>query len=115
MKPPVIDESEDEEVNAGKIVETLQNPVAVVTYRAIVGLFAAVTVSLVAMFGNSILQGIKELQATMIQVQLSVAQASGRLDGQESRIGRVETSVDSLAKEQGSLDRRVTVIEARQK
>lgn len=99
----------------GKLVQTLQTPTAVVTYRAIVGLFATVTVGLVAMFGNSIMEGIRDLQDTMVQVRLSVERASGRIDSQESRIGRVESAVDSLAKEQGSLDRRVTVIEAQHK
>jgi hypothetical protein len=96
----------------GKMVRFLQTPEAVVTYRAIVGVFAALTLTLIGVIGTSILTGIAELKASMVIVQVSVARQTGRIDTQDSRIGRVEMTVDGLAKEQGGLDHRVTVIES---
>ena len=97
-----------------RVVQALQTPTAVVTYRAAVGLLAMGTISLVAWIGHDIESGIQQLNASMALVQVSVARNSGRIDGAESRLGRVELSIDELAKENGSLDHRVTIIESRQ-
>jgi hypothetical protein len=100
------------EGDENKLLKLLQTPEAIVTYRAVVGVFAALTLTLIGIIGTGILTGISELKASMVIVQVSVARQTGRIDTQESRIGRVEFTVDGLAKEQGSLDHRVTVIEA---
>jgi hypothetical protein len=95
-----------------KLVTALNTETAVVTYRAVVGGLVAATIAMVAFIGGNILDGIKELQASMIQVQLSVSHSAGRIDAQDSRLGRVEQSVDALNARTGSLDNRVTRIEA---
>jgi hypothetical protein len=95
-----------------KLVTALNTETAVVTYRAVVGGLAFATATLVGVVGNNIVDGIKELQASMIQVQLSISHSAGRIDAQDSRLGRVEQSVDTLNARAGSLDNRVTRIEA---
>ena len=95
-----------------KVVSALSTPVSVVTYRAVVGALALGTISLVAWIGHDIEAGVQQLNASMALVQVSVARNTGRIDSQDSRLGRVELSIDELAKENGALDHRVTVIES---
>ena len=95
-----------------KVVSALSTPASVVTYRAVVGLLAMGTISLVAWIGRDIESGIQQLNVSMALVQVSVARNTGRIDGAESRLGRVELSIDELAKENGALDHRVTIIES---
>ena len=95
----------------GKIVQALQSPAAVVTYRAFMGLAIPIILALVASIGHDIQAGQEKLQQMMGDVRVSVAQNTGRIDNQNERLGRVETSVESLNEKNGALDHRVTVIE----
>jgi hypothetical protein len=96
-----------------KLIAALQTPAAVVTYRAVVGLLATITITLIAFIGGHITAGIDELKLSMVAVQVAVARNTGRIDSQDNRIVRIEASLDGLAKDQGAIDHRITVIESR--
>ena len=98
----------------GKLVQALQSPTAVVSYRAVVGVAVTIILALVAYEGRTIQDGQGRLEQMMGDVRVSVAQNTGRIDNQNERIGRVELSVQSLAEKNGMLDHRVTVVETRQ-
>ena len=98
----------------GRIVRTFQSPGAVVTYRAFVGFMATLIVTLLAVIGNNLQDGVADLQRTMTRVTAAVARDNGRLDDQNERLGRMEGSLNGLAQQQTSLDHRVTFLEARQ-
>jgi hypothetical protein len=105
--------TQDQEAQTpSKLVTALNTETAVVTYRAVVGALVGAMVILVGVIGGNIMEGIKALQASMIQVQLSVSHSAGRIDAQDSRLGRAEQSIDTLNEKAGSLDNRVTRIEA---
>ena len=103
-----------DEDRPGRIMRSFQSPGAVVTYRAFVGIMATVIVTLLMVIGNNLQAGVSELQRSMTRVTAAVARNSGRLDDQNDRLGRMEGSVDGLAQQQTVLDRRVTVLEARE-
>lgn len=98
----------------GCLIRTFHSPGAVVTYRAFVGIMATLIVTLLAVIGNNLQDGVAELQRTMTRVTAAVARDSCRLDDQNERLGRMEGSLNGLAQQQTSLDHRVTFLEARQ-
>src|SRR5262245_56367825 len=52
-----------------RIVQSLQTPSAVVTYRAVVGLLMAATAAMVGFVGSDLMDGQRQLNATMVKVQ----------------------------------------------
>jgi hypothetical protein len=100
--------------SGGRIVRTFQSPGAVVTYRAFVGFMATLIVTLLAVIGNNLQDGVADLQRTMARVTAAVARDGGRLDDQNARLERMDGSLNGLAQQQTALDHRVTVLEARQ-
>jgi len=103
-----------DEDRQGRIVRTFQSPAAVVTYRAFVGIMAMAIVTLLSVIGGNLLAGVAELQHGMTRITATVARDSGRLDDQADRLGRMEGSLSGVAQQQNVLDRRVTVLEARE-
>lgn len=98
----------------GRIVRTFQSPGAVVTYRAFVGVMATLIVTLLAVIGNNLQDGVADLQRSMTRVTVAVARDASRLDDQKDRLGRMEGSLNGLEQQQTALDHRVTVLEAHQ-
>lgn len=100
--------------NRRGVVQALQSPGAVVTYRAFVGFMSAAIVALLGIIGNNLQEGQRTLAVSMTRVQLSVARNTGRIDDQGDRLSRAEQSSQTIVEKIGDLDHRVTVIEARQ-
>ena len=105
--------AEEDQEEGWRLVRSFQSPGAVVTYRAFVGIMAMVIVTLLSVIGANLQAGVAELQRSMTRVTVAVARNSGRLDDSTARLERVESDVGSLAQTQGTLDHRVTVLEAR--
>ena len=102
------------ELGPGRLVRVLQSDRSVVTYRAFVGVMATVIATLLAVIGGDLRDGQAELQKSMARMSVLLARNSARLDDQEARLNRIDSSVAGLGGAQGALDRRVTFLEARQ-
>lgn len=100
--------------NRRGVVQALQTPGAVVTYRAFVGLMATVIVALLGIIGSNLQEGQRTLAASMTRVQLSVARNTGRIDDQGDRLSRAEANSQTIVNKLGDLDHRMTFIEARE-
>jgi hypothetical protein len=104
----------DGEKTPPPVVQALQSTIAVVSYRAVVGALCLALTSMVGYYGNSIMAAQKELSALVGNERVNIAENKGRIDNQNDRIGRMESSVVTISQKDGELDHRVTVLETRQ-
>lgn len=93
------------EGNVSRVVEVLQSPKVVVTFRAVVGVLLTITGCMVGWFGTNILDTQKDTNQTLNEMKVLQGRAALVSEFQETRLRRVEDKVDTI-------DNRVTRMEA---
>lgn len=101
----------DEAPQKPTLVQKLQAPASVVTYRALLGIFSAVTLGMMAFFGNRITDSQDKLGEELGRVRVEQAKTNGILNEDHDRIGNVEVRVNAISDKADALDHRVTILE----
>lgn len=93
------------------IVQKLEAPASVVSYRAIVGAISIATFALLSWLGSRVVDTQDHLQDGISRIRVEITKTNGILSADHDRIGNVEAKVNTLNDKADALDHRVTVLE----